>query len=383
MKAAGLILWAALAAARADAADYKPVRCGHAAPYVGGGVHAPATAQDFRSQGALDGVFDPQTSARLQAVFDRGLAASPGVKAITVTVAAPGRGVWTAQRAAPGDPPAALYWWASAGKMFTAATILQLADEGKLSLADPASKWIADVPNGDAVTVEHLLNHTSGLFSANEDLVVRREDRPLSFEDRVKVAARHGAMFCPGERWRYSNTGYDLLGRIIEKVDGRPYAEAVTARIVRPLGLKSTRILVQGGVFADVAVISPPGAARPFDPTQPGPAGAVVASSPDMVAFLQALLDGRILKPESTASLLRTPYPMFDPGTFYGLGLMLYDIPAQPSHLYWIGHSGGAPGVAAQVAWSPRDKAFVAVALTGEGSPAAFANALLKALPAP
>ncbi len=383
MKATGLILWAVMAAASANAADYKPVRCDQAAAYVGGGIHAPAKVEDFRSQGDLGGVFDAQTSARLQAGFDRGLAASPGVKAITVTVAAPGRGVWTAQRAAPGDPPAALYWWASAGKMFTAATILQLADEGKLSLSDPVSKWIAGVPNGGVVTVAQLLNHTSGLFSANEDLVVQREDRPLSFEDRLKVAARHGAMFCPGERWRYSNTGYDLLGRIIEKADGRPYAEAVTARIVKPLGLRSTRILVQGGTFADVAAIVPPGAAKPFDPTQPGPAGGVVASSPDMIAFLQALLGARILKPETTASLLRTPYPMFDPGTFYGLGLMLYDIPGQPSNLYWVGHSGGAPGVAAQVAWSPRDKAFVAVALTGEGAPAAFANALLKALPAP
>jgi D-alanyl-D-alanine carboxypeptidase len=383
MKAAGLILWAALAAANANATDYKPVRCDHPAPYVGPGVHAPATAKDFQSHGALDGVLDPQIAARLQAAFDRGLAASPGVKAITVTVAVPGRGVWTAQRAATGDPPAPLYWWASAGKMFTAATILQLADEGKLSLSDPVSRWVAGVPNGDVVTVEHLLNHTSGLFSANEDLVVRREDRPLSFEDRVEVAARHGAMFCPGERWRYSNTGYDLLGRIVEAVDERPYAEAVTARIVTPLGLRATRILAQGGAFADMAAIVPPGAAKPFDPTQPGPAGAVVASSPDMVAFLQALLGARILKPETTASLLRTPYPMFDPGTFYGLGLMLYDIPAQPSGLYWIGHSGGAPGVAAQIAWSPRDKAFVAVALTGEGSPPAFANALLKAFSAP
>jgi D-alanyl-D-alanine carboxypeptidase len=383
MKAAGLILWATLIAGSAGAVDYKPVRCDHAAPYVGAAVHAPATAQDFQSQGALEGVLDSLTAARLQAAFDRGLTASPGVKAITATVVVPGRGAWTAQRPGSGDGPAPIYWWASAGKMFTAATILQLADEGKLSLSDPVSKWVAGVPNGDVITVENLLNHTSGLFSANEHLVVQREDRPMSFDDRVRIVARHGAMFCPGQRWRYSNTGYDLLGRIIEKVEGRPYAQAVTARIVTPLGLKSTRILVQGGPHVDVAAIVPAGAAKPFDPTQPGPAGAVVASSPDMIAFLQALLGGRILKPETTASLLRTPYPMFDPGTFYGLGLMLYDIPAQPSNLYWIGHSGGAPGVAAQVAWSPRDKAFVAVALTGEGAPAAFANALVKALAPP
>lgn len=383
MRGVGLILWAMLVAGSACAADYRPVLCDHGRPYAGLAVHASASHDDFRSQGVLGGALDLPTVARLQAAFDRGLAASPRMRAITVSVAIPGRGLWTTQRQVPGDPPAPLYWWASAGKMFTAATVLQLADEGKLSLSDPVSKWVVGVPNGDVITVENLLNHTSGLFSANEDVVVRREDRPLSFDDRLKVAARHGAMFCPGELWRYSNTGYDLLGRIIEKVDGRPYAEAVTARIVRPLGLKQTRILVQGGAHADVPVILPPGDAKPFDPTQPGPAGAVVASAPDMIRFLQALLDAEILKPETTAGLLRTPYPMFDPGTFYGRGLMLYDIAAQPSNLYWIGHSGGAPGVAAQVAWSPRDKAFVAVALTGEGAPAAFANALLRALASP
>jgi D-alanyl-D-alanine carboxypeptidase len=98
-----------------------------------------------------------------------------------------------------------------------------------------------------------------------------------------------------------------------------------------------------------------------------------------MIVFLQAWLEGRVVSRAMAARLLERPYPMFDTGTYYGLGLMLYDVPDGPGRLYWIGHSGGAPGVNAVVAWSPQDRAFVAAAVTGQGASAAFANAALKA----
>jgi D-alanyl-D-alanine carboxypeptidase len=367
----------------AGAAAAGPAPCDRTKAFQDPGRHIPAAAADFQVGGALDGALDPETAARLRAVFDRGLAASPGVSSITVAVGVPGRGVWTAQQRAPDDPPAALHWWASAGKMLTAATVLQLADEGKLALTDPVSRWVDGVPNGHIITVEQLLNHTSGLYSANEDPEVHGLARRLSFEDRLAVIVRHGPLFCPGAHWRYSNTGYDLLGRIIERVDGRPYAQAVTARILTPLGLTRARILTPDDTARDLAPITAPGTDRRFDPTEAGPAGALAASAPDTIRILQGLLGSKLLKPETTARLLAEPYPMFDPGTFYGLGLMLYDIPDKPRNLYWIGHGGGAPGVGAQVSWSPHDGAFVAVALTGEGSPQAFANALLRALAPP
>ncbi len=383
MRSIALGVCIALLGSAASAATPRPAPCDRLSTFQDPGRHGPPVAADFRVEGALDGALDPATAARLRAVFDRGLAASPGVSSITVAVAIPGRGVWTARQRAPDDPPDALHWWASAGKMLTAATILQLADEGKLALTDPVSRWVAGVPNGDLITVEHLLDHTSGLYSANEDPEVHRLARRLSFEDRLAVIVRHGPLFCPGAHWRYSNTGYDLLGRIIERVDGRPYAQAVTARIIAPLGLTHARILTPDDAAPDLAPITPPGLDRRFDPTEAGPAGALAASAPDTIRILQALLGSQLLKPETTARLLAEPFPMFDPGTFYGLGMMLYDIPDAPRNLYWIGHGGGAPGVGAQVAWSPHDGAFVAVAITGEGSPQAFANALLKALSPP
>ncbi|CAN7156244.1 serine hydrolase [Phenylobacterium sp. LjRoot225] len=333
--------------------------------------------------GSLSGALAPETAARLQAALARGLAASPGVRSIAVAVAAPGQGRWSGGRSAPDDPPDALPYWASAGKMFTAVVVLQLAEEGKLSLGDPVSRWIPGVPNGDVVTIEHLLAHTSGLFSVNEDLQVRRRGGPLTLEETVRVAAKHGAMSCPGERWRYSNTGYMLLGDVIARVDGRSYADAVRARIVAPLGLRRTRVLAPG---ESVAGVVPPRSGKLSEPSQdlaePGPAGPIAASPDDMVAFLQALLGGGLLR-RPGADLMAQLYPMFDAGTFYGQGLMVYDAPDQDGRLFWIGHSGGAPGVNAIVVWSPRDQAFAAVSLSGEGASAAFANALLKALAVP
>jgi D-alanyl-D-alanine carboxypeptidase len=101
-----------------------------------------------------------------------------------------------------------------------------------------------------------------------------------------------------------------------------------------------------------------------------------------MITFLDALLAGRLL-PQPIPRMGAQLYPMFDPGAFYGLGLMVYDVTEPDGRLFWVGHSGGAPGVSAIVVWSPRQAAFAAVALSGEGSAAAFANALLKALDPP
>jgi D-alanyl-D-alanine carboxypeptidase len=377
-----VLLWLACAGV-AEAADYRPVYCDRPAPYAGPPLHAPLSPEAMPAEASLSGPVASETAARLQAALERGLAASPGVKSIAVAVAAPGHGSWSGGRSAPDDPPAALPYWASAGKMFTAAVILQLAQEGKLALDDPVARWIPGVPNGDVVTVRSLLAHTSGLFSVNEDLQVRQRGKPVSFEETLRIAARHGAMFCPGERWRYSNTGYDLLGRIIEQTDKRSYAEAVGARILTPLGLRRTRVLGPG---AAVAGVVPPRSQNPaepsLDPTTPGPAGPVAAAPEDMIAFLHALLTGRIV-PQPVARMGAQLYPMFDPGTFYGLGLMVYDVPDAAGRLVWVGHSGGAPGVNAIVVWSPRDAAFAAVSISGEGSAAAFANALLKALAPP
>lgn len=372
-------LWLAgalvLLATPAVAADYRPVACKAARPYAGKPLHSPPTAADLIIQGDIAGVFSPAVAARLQAAFDRALA-TPGAHAMTAAVAIPGQGVWTARGGA--DTP--LFYWASAGKQATAAVVLQLVEEGRIRLSDPVSRWVPGVPNGDAITIETLLAHTSGLFSANEDLVVHRRGARLDLPAELAVLRRHGAMFCPGEAWRYSNSGYSLLGAVVEVVDGRPLDQAIRARIITPLGLRETRVLTDGASAVGVAPLRPDDGQPPIDMTVPGAAGPIAASALDMIRFQRALLGDGLLRPETRALMLDRLYPMFDDTTWYGLGVMLYDAPDTPRRLYWIGHGGGAPGVKAITAYAPDQHAFVAVAITGDGQAAAAANLLLKAL---
>lgn len=154
---------------------------------------------------------------------------------------------------------------------------------------------------------------------------------------------------------------------------------AITARIIAPLGLKTLHALAPGGGAGGVAPLVSK-QEKPIDPSWAGAAGPIVGSAGDMVRFWSALLDGRLISPSLAASMTTTLYPMFDPGTFYGLGTMVFDVPDGNKRILWIGHAGGTPGASALVVYSPADHAFAAVALTGDGSAVASVNLLLKAL---
>lgn len=362
----------ALTGSPAVAADYQSVTCRASKLYVGPLLHAPIVVTP--PPVALEAAFDVKTTAALDAAFAKAMTAT-AAPAMTAAVSSPGRGFWSRDEASDKRP---LLFWASAGKTFTATAILQLADEGRLSLSDPVAKWVRGVPNGDVITVRDLLSHTSGLFSANEDLKARAAHRAFSLEEDLAIIRRHGAMFCPGERWRYSNTGYALLGAIIEKADGRPYDDAITARIIAPLSLRSMRVIRPGEVGDDISALTSAKEA-PIQPSWAGAAGPIAASAGDMIRFWAALLDGRLLKPETVQTLFAALYPMFDAGTFYGLGVMAFEVP-QPDggKAVWLGHAGGTAGAGAVVFYSPADRTFVAVALTGDGSATATANLLLS-----
>lgn len=379
---ASILLASVLLVMPAHAADYKPVRCDVARPYAGAPLRAPPGAEELTISGELGGKVDEATAARLQSAFDQAMAATKA-KSMTAAVATPGKGMWSTEGTAEGGAPAApLHYWASAGKVFTALAVLKLIEEGKLSLHDSVAKFIPGVPNGRAITVEMLLDHTSGLFSVNEDLIVRRERKRLTLQESLRVLNEHGAMFCPGEQWRYTNTGYDLLGRIVEVVEQRPFDEAVTQRIVAPLRLPHLRILRGDDPATDIAPLSSSNPQEPsIDPRIPGAAGPLAAKAEDVVKFWHALLSDRIVSRATRERMFARLYPMFGKAPYYGLGVMVYDVAADNGELHtWIGHSGGAPGVKAMFAYSPYDRAFVAVALSGDGSAEATANLLVRAL---
>ncbi|MBI1339599.1 serine hydrolase [bacterium] len=390
--AACLFAAAVMQPSLASAQGYKPRTCSAAAPYAGPALLTPATEGAFEAGPLSLQSMRPDVAARLDAALDKAFAAT-GAKSITAAVNTPGVGRWSGERgvAASGQVGGAapLHFWASAGKAFTAVAILQLVEEGRISLDQPVATWVKGLPNGDVVTVDHLLSHTSGLFSANEDPAFRKAPRRLSTPDLVKIVRKHGAMFCPGENWRYTNSGYQLLGDILEQVEGRPYDEVIAARVLSKLAAGRIRMVTADDALMDVAVPSPsPVLANgepAIDPRIPGAAGGVVADADGMIGFLSALLGGELLSPGMTQAMVERLYPMFGQPPGYGRGLMVYELPAEPGRGadVWLGHSGGAPGVKAIVAYSLAEKTFVAVALTGDGPAEAAANLLLKQLSPP
>ena len=328
----------------------------------------------------------PVISDSLEAGFEKAAAAMK-VSAVTAAVATADGGIWT-QTIAPTSGAAlpTTFFWASVGKAYTATAILQLVEEGKLTLDARLSRWAPEMPGAAWITVEDLLAHTSGLYSFQADPALRAEPGYKSPERLLAVASAQPAAFCPGAAWSYSNTGYVLLGRIIEALDGRPYHEALGRRVVERLDLRETKVLaprqVLKGLAAPVVTAQTDGASD--DVTTPYAAGAVAASAADVVRFWRAVMSNRLHGAELTRRRFARLYPMAGVGPgYYGLGVMVSDLSAADPNATdtWLGHAGGLPGAKAVVAYSLEKQAYVAVALTGEGSPEATANLLLSGLP--
>lgn len=375
----GILLITACGPSTAKVRDVQSILCDGPRPYEGPPLYAQRVELPANTF-VIGPAFDVATNNRLDAAMTTALQRTQA-EVMTAALATT-TGHWSATRDADGVPQPQRLWWASVGKALTATVIMQLVEEGKLQLDAPLARWLPDFPNSQAITIDHLLHHTAGIFSANEDPVVAREARYHTPEEGFTVAAKHGALCCPGQWWRYSNTGYAMLGRIIEAVDGRPYHQAVNERIAARLQLATLQALAPGEEPSDVARLKPSNRAEPrMVPNWAYAAGGVVASADDMLRFWHALLTAKLLTAEHTTGLVEQLYPMFDQGTFYGRGVMLYAF-SHPTlgARTWIGHSGGSPGIKAVVLFSPADQAFVAVALTGDGSAEACANLLLSSM---
>lgn len=132
-----------------------------------------------------------------------------------------------------------VYQIASIAKQFTAAVILKLQENGKLSVQDKLSKYYADYPNGDKITIHHLLSHSSGIYNYtdNKDFMSSDQSKPVTLDYMIKQFIDKPLAFEPGTKFSYSNSGYTLLGYIIEKITGQPYYKALEAMILTPLKL--------------------------------------------------------------------------------------------------------------------------------------------------
>ncbi len=250
-------------------------------------------------------------------------------------------------------------------KQFTAAAIMMLAEEGKLSIDDPITRHLPDYPAyGDGITIEHLLTHTSGIFSyTNIDEYMMSEIRKdIPVAELIDVFKDLPVEFAPGERWKYSNSGYVLLGAIIESASGLSYEEFLRTRIFEPLGLKHTSYGSHSRIIPNRAA----GYTRlegeyinaPFlSMTQPYSAGALMSTVEDLHVWNRALFGGRVVSGESLQRMT-TPYVLSGGDTTaYGYGLGVREV--RDRHA--IGHGGGIFGYVTDAVYVPEEDVFVAV----------------------
>ena len=328
--------------------------------------------KDFRR--SIDGELPADLQAALGGALDKML---PHVPAASVAVAIPGEGFWSATRGlARKEPPTPVvadqpFQVASTGKTLTAAVVLQLVEEKRLKLDDTIDKWFPDAPNARLITVEQLLRHTNGLVSFNALPSLGTAYRAPA--DIIALGTAQPPQFCPGTNWSYTNTGYAMLGVIIEKTEGMPLADVLARRLLRPLSLTHT-VMRKPGVQLPVATGHAAG--RPVDAPDhyatPYAAGALASTAGDLVRFWHALLSGKVL-PDDTVHRMFTRMPaMLGPyaggNSSYGMGVQLYDVPDGPGLM--LGHSGGIEGFTTVVAYVPADDLYVAVSFNEKNVPA-------------
>jgi CubicO group peptidase (beta-lactamase class C family) len=252
----------------------------------------------------------------------------------------------------------------SVTKQFTSAAIMMLAEEGKLAVTDPITKFLPDYPTqGRTITIEHLLTHTSGIQSYTNMPKWRgtwRQD--LSLEALIDLFKDEPMQFAPGEQWRYNNSGYILLGAIIEKASGKRYADFAQERIFTPLGMKDTRYDLTEELVARRAAGYDRtgdriGNARYLSMTQPHAAGALISTVDDLAKWDAALTAGRVMKPDSLARSF-SPYKLASGNsTNYGYGWQISRYEGREVQE----HGGGIFGFHAYVVRIPADGVYAAV----------------------
>jgi D-alanyl-D-alanine carboxypeptidase len=276
-----------------------------------------------------------------------------------------------------------VYRIGSITKQFTSAAIMRLVERGKLSLDDPMSKYLPDVPLHDhTVTIRQLLNHTSGIHSyTSEPEWQKTWAEDMTPRQIVAFVDKDTFDFAPGTGWRYNNTGYVLLGMIIEKVTGEPYATYLQHDLFTPLGLRQTSYCPSRPTdpsFAD-GYSSAGGTVKPavfLSMTHPFAAGALCSTVRDLVIWQRALAGGRVVKAKSFA-LMTTPDTLNNGKRLnYGFGL----VPGMLGTHRSVGHGGGVNGFTTSSIFFPDDSVNVVVFSNSDRGPDPLALNIARAV---
>jgi D-alanyl-D-alanine carboxypeptidase len=276
----------------------------------------------------------------------------------------------------------------SMNKMFTAVSVLQLVQAGKILLSDPVGKYITDYPNKDIatkVTIQQLLTHTGGTgdFFGPQFDAHRLELKTL--QDYVKLYGERAPEFEPGSRWEYSNYGFLMLGVIIERVSGKSYYDYVSENVYKPAGMTSTGSFPEDQKVPDRSTgytqfggegLRPNTDTLPYRGTS---AGGGYCTVEDFLRFANALTNHKLLNAQNTA-LLTTGKVDTPRGDKYAFGFMDNGAGTPMRH---FGHGGGAPGMNGELQIFPQS-GYVIVVLSNLDPPAAsrISDFIVNRLPA-
>ena len=273
----------------------------------------------------------------------------------------------------------------SATKTFTAAVVLQLVGQGRMSLDDTVERWLPGVVQGDGnngsrITVRELLQHTSGIPEVQPQIPAlvsadgyRRERfRSYTPQELVALAMQNPPTFPPGSAWSYSNTNYTLAAMIIQAVTGRTWAQEVNERIIGPLGLRDTSTpdaspTIRGQHAQSYTAF---GTDHSIDVTELNStmaigSGSIISTAHDLARFYSALLGGRVLAPAQLKDMTTTtPAPGLGLGVGYGLGLGSIPLPCGGSY---FGHVGELLGYQSWVGTTADGARTAVVYVTSDG----------------
>jgi len=265
--------------------------------------------------------------------------------------------------------PEMIFRLGSITKQFTGVAILLLAQQGRLALSDPITKFLPEYPtHGHTITIEHLLAHTSGIRSYTDMAEWQPNWRKdFTVAELIDFFKYQPMEFAPGTRWSYSNSGYHLLGAIIEQVAGQPYEQFLQQQIFEPLGMQHTcndstrRIIplrVAGYTKDGDAYVN----AEYLSMTQPYAAGGLLSTVDDL-AIWNAALSNNTLLPAETLKQAWIPYKLADgSSTGYGYGWAMDTWQGRPT----IEHGGGIHGFVTYGLRMPEDDLFIAVLSNNE-----------------
>src|SRR5213080_1763390 len=276
---------------------------------------------------------------------------------------------------------------ASNTKTMTAAVIMLLAQEGKLSLDDPVSKYVPSVPNGDNITIAQLLEMRSGIYNYTNDPIISKTidtdpARVWTPAELLAIAFAHPANFPPGKEYEYNNTNYALLGLVAEKVEGNPLAQVMHDRLFGPHNMQDTELpsstvntipkpYSHGYLYgsSSVALVGEPpyspevqaaaraGTLLPKDYTNvnhsnAAAAGGVISTGDDLATWIKALVGGRVFNADYQRrwfGSLQPEDPSKPHGQKYGYGIA--QLSWGPNTIYF--HGGETPGYNSKISYDP------------------------------